>query len=99
MWLNTWIKNRWLWRVLFIAAMLYFVVRGPWRAIHDSGDFLLVFTAARCWLHGANPYAPADLAVAAQAAGIQVTAAHFVTNPSVYLPPALALLSPLALLP
>jgi hypothetical protein len=99
MWLNTWIKNRWLWRVLFIAAMLYFVVRGPWRAIHDSGDFLLVFTAARCWLHGANPYAPADLAVAAQAAGIQVTAAHFVTNPSVYLPPALVLLSPLAMLP
>jgi len=99
MWLNTWIKNRWLWRVLFLAAIVYFVVRGPWRAIHDSGDFLLVFTAARCWLHGANPYVPADLAVAAQAAGIQVTAAHFVTNPMVYLPPALPLLSPLALLP
>ena len=92
-------KNHWLWRAVLGAAIVYFLVRGPWRAIHDSGDFLLIFTAARCWLHGTNPYAPADLAIAAHAAGLQLNAAHFVTNPSIYFPPALALVSPLALLP
>jgi hypothetical protein len=92
-------NNRWLWRVVFILASLYFVARGPWRAIHDSGDFLLVFTAARNWLHGVNPYTPGDLAATAQAAGIQATPALFVTSPSVYLPSALPILAPLALLP
>ncbi len=92
-------NNRRLWRVVFILASLYFVVRGPLRAIHDSGDFLLVFTAARSWLHGVNPYVPGKLAVTAQAAGIQATPALFVTSPSVYLPPALLILAPLALLP
>jgi Glycosyltransferase family 87 len=91
--------NRRLWLVLFVAAALYFVVRGPWRAMHDSGDFLIVFTAARNWMHGTNPYLPADLAVAAQAAGAQVTAAYFVSNPSVYLPSALPFFAPFALLP
>lgn len=94
-----WLKNRWVWRILFLAVILYFVARGPWRAIHDSGDFAIVFSAARCWLHGMNPYAPADLAVAAQSAGLPVTPAYFVTNPSLYFPPAFVLLSPLALLP
>jgi Glycosyltransferase family 87 len=93
------INNRWLWRVVFILASLYFVARGPWRAIHDSGDFLLVFSAARNWLHGVNPYTPVDLAATAQAAGIQATPALFITSPSVYLPSALPILAPLALLP
>jgi len=46
-----------------------------------------------------NPYAPADLAVAAQSASLPLTPAYFVTNPSLYFPPALVLFSPLARLP
>jgi len=94
-----WLSNRWLWRVIFIAAAIYFVVRGPWRAVHDSGDFLLVYTAARSWLHGVNPYIAADLAITARNGGIPLTETDFVISPSVYLPPALTLLTPLALLP
>jgi hypothetical protein len=97
--MSVWRQNRWLWRIVFVAAILYFLARGPWRAIYDSGDFLLVFTAARCWLHGMNPYSANDLAVTAQAAGLHVTAQHFITSPSVYMPSAFALLAPLALLP
>jgi hypothetical protein len=74
-------------------------VRGPWRAIHDSGDFLIVYTAARAWLHGVNPYLPHDLAATAQAAGISVTPHAFVTSPSVYLPPALPIVALFALMP
>ncbi len=91
--------NRRLWLVLFVGAALYFVVRGPWRAIADSGDFLIVFSAARNWIHGTNPYLPADLAASAQAAGASVNEAYFVTSPSVYLPSALPFFAPLALLP
>ncbi|MGA2881498.1 MAG: glycosyltransferase family 87 protein [Bryobacteraceae bacterium] len=93
------INNRRLWLIVFVAAALYFVVRGPCRAVDDSGDFLIVFTAARNWMQGLNPYIPADLAASAQAAGAPVPAAYFVTSPSVYLPSALPLVAPLALLP
>jgi len=92
-------NNDRIWRVLVLAAAVYFLVRGPWRAIHDSGDFLTVFLAARCWIHGMNPYAPADLVVSARAAGSQISEAYFLVTPSVYFPPALLLLSPLAALP
>lgn len=91
--------NRRLGLVLFVAAALYFVVRGPCRAIGDSGDFLIVLSAARSWMQGTNPYLPSDLAASAQAAGAPVTAAYFVTSPSVYLPSALPFFAPLALLP
>jgi hypothetical protein len=97
--MSMWRKNHWFWRIVFVAAILYFLARGPWRAIHDSDDFLIVFTATRCWLHGLNPYSASDLAATAQAAGLHVTARHFITSRSVYLPPTFALLAPLALLP
>ena len=97
-------NNDRIWRWLVLAAAIYFLVRGPWRAIHENGDFLTVFLAARCWVHGMNPYAPADLVVSARAAGAQVAGAQlseaqFLLTPSVYFPPALLLLSPLAALP
>lgn len=96
-------NNHLLWRWLLVAASIYFVARGPWRAIHDSGDLLTVFLAARCWAHGMNPYASADLVVSAQAAkaqmDTQVDAEFFARTPSVYLPPALLLLSPLTAFP
>jgi hypothetical protein len=92
-------RTRALWRVLFVLSALYFVARGPWRAIRDSGDFLVVFSAARCWLHGDNPYSAGDLAVNARAAGVDVGEAYFADHPSLYPPPALAILAPFALLP
>ena len=88
----------WRWLVL-TAGALYFLVRGPWRAIHDSSDFLTDFAAARCWIHGMNPYANSDLVASALAAGAQVSESHFLVTRSIYLPPALLLLSPLAALP
>jgi hypothetical protein len=97
-------NNHPLWRWLLVAASIYFVARGPWRAAHDSGDLLTVFLAARCWAHGMNPYAPADLVASAHAAkaqmdGTPVDGEFFVRTPSVYLPPAFLLLSPLTAFP
>jgi hypothetical protein len=86
-------------RCLVLVAAVYFLVRGPWRAIHDSGDFLTAFAAARCWIGGLNPYATGDLVVSARAAGAQVSEAHFLATPSVYPPPTLLLFAPLAVLP
>jgi hypothetical protein len=93
------LSNDRIWRWLVLAAAVYFLVRGPWRAIHNSADLLTVFAAARCWVHGMNPYAPGDLVVSARAGGAEVSEAYFLVTPSVYFPPALLLLSPLAALP
>jgi len=89
----------WIWRLLVAAALLYFLVRGPWRALQDSGDFLTVFAASRCLIHGMNPYAVNDLVECGRAAGAPVSADQLRAMPSVYPPPALLLLSPLALFP
>jgi alpha-1,2-mannosyltransferase len=97
--IRKWSNNGRIWRWVLLVAIAYFIVRGPWRAIHDSGDFLTVFSAARCWAHGMNPYEPADLVLSARSAGADASAAQFHSTPSVYPPPALLLLSPLALLP
>ena len=89
MWLNMWIKNRWLWaspvprgNPLLCGARA--LARHPRQRRFSIGLHRCPLLAA--WR---QPLAPADLAVAAQAAGFQVTAADFVTNPSVYSPPAL----------
>lgn len=49
--------------LLFLLALLFFLDRGPYRALHDSrtGDFGTVYAASRCWLHHNNPYARAQL--------------------------------------
>lgn len=88
-----------IWLVLLVLAAIYFAVRGPWRALFDSGDFLTLISAARCWLHGMNPYAPTDLLAAGHAAGAPVSEEQFRIVPSVYLPMAYPVLAPFALLP
>ncbi len=80
---------------------VYWLVRGPLGALSDSSDLLTVYAAARCWLLGLNPYDIGDLVASARASGavvngLPVTADFFQRTPSVYLPPALALLSPVA---
>ncbi len=92
--MRTWV----VWRVLFVFAAVYFIWRGPVRGLHDGGDFLVVFSAARCWLHGENAYSPGKLAASAQAAGVNVDEAYFVEHPSLYPPTALAILAPVGLL-
>jgi hypothetical protein len=87
------------WRIVFLAAAIYFVARGPWRAVHDSGDFLIQYTGARAWLHGVNPYLPAGLPAVAKDAGATVPQDYFLNNPSVYPPFAFPLLAPFAILP
>ena len=48
---------------LFSLSLLFFMERGPYRALRDSrtGDFATVYAASRCWLHRENPYARADI--------------------------------------
>jgi hypothetical protein len=92
-------NNSRIWGWLIVAAAFYFVARGPWRALYDSGDFLNVYSATRCWVHGGDPYATADLVRIGRAAGAPVSEAYFAGLPSVYLPPSLLLLAPFALFP
>ena len=44
---------------LFSLSLLYFLQRGPYRALREtrSGDLATVYAAARCWIHHENPYA------------------------------------------
>jgi len=62
-------NNDRIWRWLVLAAAVYFLVRGPWRAIHDNTGFLWVFAAARCWI--------TRMAVAVVAAAAVLLGYHF----------------------
>jgi hypothetical protein len=57
--------------VLFSLALVFFVERGPYRALRDSraGDFATIYAAARCWIKHENPYARADLTRELSSAG------------------------------
>jgi len=78
--------------LLFAVGLVFFVDRGPYRAIRFSttGDFSSLYAAARCWAHGANPYDRAalksELANASAPPDIQ---SDQDINPSVYLPAAM----------
>ena len=88
--------------ILFALALVFFLNRGPWRAIRYSttGDFATVYGAARCWLHGINPYErePLKQQLAASGAPESVQLDQDV-NPSVYLPSALVWMALVASLP
>jgi hypothetical protein len=92
----------WFAILVLLAAGLYFTARGPWRALGSVNcyDFASVYGAARCWLHGENPYDMRLVNAQVHAAGD--TPAIFPNTdppPSVYLPTAFPLLAPFALLP
>jgi hypothetical protein len=57
--------------VLFLLSLVFFVERGPYRALWDgrTGDFATIYAAARCWVHRENPYAEADLRLELNRAG------------------------------
>lgn len=81
---------------------MYFTARGPWRAIGsvNSYDFASVYGAARCWLSGENPYDMRLVDVALHSAGDDpATLPNTDPPPSVYLPSAFPLITPVALLP
>ncbi len=84
-------RDLWL-GVLFLACLLFFIDRGPYRAIRYSttGDFSTVYGAALCWLHGENPYDRAALKAELANAGAPPDIQHNQDiNPSVYLPAAM----------
>ncbi len=83
----------------FSLALLFFLDRGPYRAIRFSttGDFSTVYAAARCWIHGTNPYDRASLKAELVSAGAPPDLQRDQDiNPSVYLPAALPWTSALA---
>ena len=88
--------------LVFFACAIFFVERGPYRAIRYSttGDFSTVYAAARCWLHGGNPYERAELKHALAAGGAPPDLQRDQdVNPSVYLPAALPWAALVAWLP
>ncbi len=95
-------SRKW-WRMTAVAiCLLFFLDRGPYRAIRFSttGDFSTIYAAARCLLHGENPYERAalksELFEAGASAGIQ---SDQDVNPSVYLPSALVWMCMLGVFP
>lgn len=87
---------------MFLAAGLYFTARGPWRAVGsvNSYDFASVYGAARCWLHGENPYDMRQVDAQVHASGDNpATFPNTEPPPSVYLPTAFPVVAPVALLP
>lgn len=84
------------------AAAALFAWRGPWRALHGgSGDSALIYSSARAWLVGANPYDAADTGrVWLEAGGsAEASPAGRGSNVLLYPPPTFALLTPLSVLP
>lgn len=87
---------------LVLAALFFFVNRGPYRALRFSttGDFSSVYAASRCWLHGADPYLRTSLQAELERAGAPPDIKRDQdVNPSVYLPSALLWTASLAWLP
>ncbi|MFA9478914.1 glycosyltransferase family 87 protein [Phycisphaerales bacterium AB-hyl4] len=67
---------------LLLAGGLYFIWRGPWRAMEISVDLPTFYSAARAWLHGLDPYNVAELVrVYAEAGGDEQTVLMNVNPP------------------
>jgi len=46
----------WMLGAGILAGLVLFVWRGVWRGAHGSLDFTMVFSAAKLWWQGSNPY-------------------------------------------
>lgn len=85
---------------LFLGAMALFLVRGPVRAIGNSSDFGCLFSAARAWMVGQDPYTFDALDRAWSEAGGEADQRPSVLNrPCLYPPSIFPVLSLLAALP
>lgn len=86
--------------VVLLSATSVFVLRGPWRALEDSGDFAATYSFARAWLKTQNPFdsdSARSMFVEGGGASILVPSPRHL--PSVYLPTAFPVLAPFAILP
>jgi len=89
---------------LLVIGVAIFSWRGPVRALGPggSGDFVLVYSSARAWLLGGNPYLASDVSRAWESGGGPQDRDPMLTRTGevlLYPPTALAALSPLAALP
>lgn len=85
--------------ILFCVCLSYLLERGPYRAIrfYESYDFSTVYAAARCWMHGENPYNPEALKKELHEAGATPRLEYQQDlNPSVYLVTAMPLVAAVA---
>jgi hypothetical protein len=87
---------RWALLGLLAISFLYFLYRGPYRALNglDGEDLSMIYAATRAWIAGSNPYDPQVLSDVSVSAGVAIGPAW-----SLHPPPTLALLAPLAALP
>ena len=92
--------NKTLAWAFLVVATATFVVRGPMRATWWSDDFAVPYSGARAWLQGVDPYQPDTLNRVLVDAGRETdSTGRAVNNSSVYLPPTLVPVTPVALLP
>ena len=90
-------KRAW-WSGLLLAAMaaLYFVYRGPYRALGGIGekDLNVFYAASRAWMQGTNPYDAGNLSSVFATSGFNI-----VPDVSLNPPTTFVLLAPWAALP
>jgi hypothetical protein len=93
------IHRRHLAWTFLIASVAMFVVRGPWRALHEGDDFAPAYAAARTWVMGLDPYDGQVLTRVLFASGRAAdNRGRTVEGPAVYVPATLVAVAPLAAL-
>jgi hypothetical protein len=92
------IKTQSIYWLVFCIASLIFLLDGGREALHDSRDFIPVYTGAQCLLHGCNPYDISQLDQQYYQAGGRVDEPPMWSKtPPVYPPSTFLALSALAL--
>lgn len=81
----------------FVVAVAYFVWRGPWRGVSDSGDLTYGYAAAQAWLVGTNPYDAVVLAANIVKGGGPVV--PMAIGHGVYFPTSIPLFLPISVAP
>lgn len=84
-----------------VASFLYFVVRGPLRAIHSGSDFRhYFFIALRTFARGGDPYRLDQLlATAGDVSPVHRQVLQYANNAVIVYPPPFFVMAPLGLLP
>jgi len=96
--------------ILLFASLFLFLLRGPYRAFgephgssdfYGSSDFTAIYSAARCWMKGRNPYDHKQMAeeFVLSAHGPRDAVPVRKTHPSVYPPTAMPIIATVAWLP
>lgn len=86
--------------VVLVLGLAMFAWRGLWRAPSYSADFMVIYTSARCWLTGQNPYDYGALNRIMQATpGLEGQRLDPLARPSLYPPGTYLLLAGPAAMP